>query len=94
MEPSVNPETVYRRLAFLGSLNSLAPAYHQTPYQYRRRLEEVWPDQKDNLSTIIGSYVRARYGKKDLSDGEGEQVAQAWLKLRIPLLLHVLRRRN
>ena len=94
MEPSVNPETVYRRLLFLGSLNSVAPAYHQTPYQYRRRLEEVWPGQRDNFSTIVGTYVRALYGKKDLSDGEREQVVQAWLKLRLPLLLHVLRRRN
>ena len=94
MEPSVNPATVYRRLVLLGSLNSVAPAHHQTPYQYRRRLEEVWPGQRDNLSTIVGSYVRALYGKKDLSDGEREQVVHAWLKLRLPLLLHVLRRRN
>ncbi|PKB63555.1 MAG: hypothetical protein BZY80_06660 [SAR202 cluster bacterium Io17-Chloro-G2] len=94
MEPSVNPETAYRRLAFLGSLNSVAPAYYQTPFQYRRRLEEVWPGQRDSLSTIVGGYVRALYGKKDLSDSEREQMVQAWLKLRLPLLLHVLRRRD
>ena len=94
MEPSENPETVYRRLVILGTLNSVAPAPHQTPYQYRRRLEEVWPGQRDSLSTVVGSYVRAVYGKKDLSDDEREQVVQAWLKLRLPLLLHVLRRRD
>jgi len=94
MEPSTNPGTMYRRLAFLGALNSVSATNHQTPYQYRSRLEEVWPDQRDNLSAVIGSYVRSLYGKKDLSDGEQEQLVQAWLKLRIPMLLNVVRRRN
>ncbi len=94
MEPSTNPNTMYRRLAFLGALNSVSPTNHQTPYQYRSRLEEVWPQQRANLSAVIGSYVRSVYGKKDLSDGEQEQLVQAWLKLRIPLLLNVVRRRN
>ncbi len=94
MEPSVNPNTVYRRLAFLGRLNSVAPAYYQTPYQYRRRLQQVLPNQRDNISTIIVAYVRDIYGKRDISDDDRDQMVKAWLNLRIPLLLHSMRRRN
>jgi transglutaminase-like putative cysteine protease len=94
MQPSVNPNTVYRRLAFLGRLNSVAPAYHQTPFQYRRRLQEVLPNQRDNISTIIGAYVRDLYGKREISDDDRERMMRAWLNLRVPLLLNSLRRRD
>ncbi len=88
------PEATYRRLAFLGSLNSVGIASHQTPYQYGHRLETAFPDHRENLSAIIAAYVRSQYGKKDLTEAERERLGQAWLSVRMPLLFHVLRRRE
>ena len=94
MQPSVNPEILYRRLGFLGALNSVGPVRHQTPFQFRMRLEEVLPSQRENLSTVVGCYVRSRYGRKTVSEAEQAEIVQAWIKLRIPLLLNALRRRT
>ena len=88
------PEATFRQLAFLGALNSVGIAGHQTPYQYGQRLETVFPDHRDSLATIIGAYVRSQYGKKDLTETERDGLVQAWLAVRMPLLFHMLRRRE
>jgi transglutaminase-like putative cysteine protease len=91
---SDNPVDTFRRLAFMGSLNSVALADHQTPYQYRDQLERVFPAHRNHLSTIINQYVRSQYGKKDMSSAEREGLVRAWLGIRLPLLFHLLRRRT
>ena len=94
MSPSRNPETAFRRLAFLARLNALAPASYQTPFQYMERLYGEMPDHREQLSTIIASYVRHLYGRKEISEDESERLVQAWLELRMALLFHLLRRRG
>ena len=94
MEASPNPSTMYRRLGFLGTLNSASPSQYQTPYQYGSKLEQLLPSHRENLSTIIGSHVQSRYSKTELSPREQEKMLQAWLNLRIPLLLNALRRKT
>lgn len=90
---SDNPEATFRRLASLGALNSVPLADHQTPYQYRERLEQAFPAHKTHFSTIINQYVRSQYGKKELSGEERQGLLRAWLSIRLPLLFHLLRRR-
>ena len=80
--------------AFLGRLNAVGPAEYQTPYQYMYRLQDELPGHREQLSVIIGSYVRALYGRKETSAEEDAQLVRAWLELRMPLLFHLLRRRN
>ena len=94
MYPAEDPHVAYRRLAFLGRLASVGPVAHQTPYQYRQRLSQLLPDHRDQLSVVIDSYVRSRYGRRQLDDGGRLNLAQAWIELRMPLLLRSLRRRN
>ena len=89
-----DPHVAYRRLAFLGRLASVGPIAHQTPYQYRRRLAQLLPDHWDQLSVVVDSNVRSRYGKRQLNDEQRLSLAQAWIELRMPLLLRSLRRRN
>lgn len=91
---SDSPEDTFRRLAFLGALNSEALANHQTPYQYRAQLEQAFPVYRTHLSTIINQYVRSQYGRKELSGEERQRLVQAWLSIRLPLLFHLLRRRT
>ena len=94
MSPSREPETAFRRLAFLARLNALAPASYQTPFQYLEKLYEEMPDHREQLSTIIASYVRHLYGRKDHTEEEEERLVQAWLEIRMALLFHLLRRRG
>jgi hypothetical protein len=94
MATTEQPEDAFRRLGFLGRLNSLGVIEHQTPFQYGARLQEAFPDQRGDLATIIQSYVRSLYGKKELTGDEQEGLVRAWQGVRFPLLLHVLRRRT
>ena len=94
MVPSEDPQVMFRRLAFLGAMGAVGPVPYQTPLQYRRRLEAVFPDYRDQVDVIIGAYVRNLYGRKSLDEEERRQLTQAWLVLRPPLLFRFLRRRN
>jgi transglutaminase-like putative cysteine protease len=91
---SDNPVEAFRRLAFMGSLNSVVLADHQTPYQYREKLEQAFPEHRNHLSTIVNQYVRSQYGNKVMSGAEREGLTRAWLSIRLPLLFHLLRRRT
>jgi hypothetical protein len=42
----------------------------------------------------VDSYVRTVYGRKALTHEEQDRLASAWLALRLPLLMRMLRRRN
>ena len=94
LTPSTDPQVTFRQLAFLGGLSAMGPANHQTPYQYRRRLDEAFPAQRDHLSVIVSTYVRSLYGRKELSERERQGLVSAWLGVRLPMLAHILRRRN
>jgi len=94
MLPAQDPRLAYRQLALLGRLASVGPIAHQTPYQYRQRLSQLLPSHWDQLSVIVDSYVRSRYGQRQLDDDQRVDLARAWTELRMPLLLRTLRRRN
>ena len=93
LAPSPDPRITFRHLAFLGRLNSVGPARYQTPFQYLERLHEELPDHREQLSVIVGSYVRQMYGQREFSEEDTNRLVQAWLEVRIPLLFHLLRRR-
>jgi len=94
MEPTPDPGKTYRRLARLGALGSSGPDPYQTPYQYRERLAGVLPQYREELSEIVGSYVRSLYGKKTLTGDQEERLMAAWSRLRLPMLLRIIRRRR
>ncbi len=94
MTPSPDPQITFRRLAFLGGLSSVGPADYQTPYQYRSRLDQEFPGQRENLAVIFNHYVSSLYGKKGLADDEEQRLVRAWMGIRLPMLLHLFRRRS
>ena len=94
MEPSPDVEVMFQKLGILGRLNSVGPKSHETPFQYESRLREVLPEQQELFSLLIGHYVRRRYGRKDLNREEIDGLTEAWLALRMPLLLRIFRPRN
>ena len=94
MTPSPDPQITFRQLAFLGGLSSVGPADYQTPYQYRSRLDQEFPGQRENLAVIFNHYVSSLYGKKGLAGDEEQRLVRAWMGLRLPMLLHLFRRRS
>ena len=94
MTPSPDPQITFRRLAFLGGLSSVGPADYQTPYQYRSRLDQEFPGQRENLAVIFNNYVGSLYGKKGLADDEEQRLVRAWMGIRLPMLLNLFRRRR
>ena len=94
MTPSEDPRVAFQRMATLGTLASVGPASHQTPFQYRLCLSNLLPDHRQPVAVIIDYYVRSTYGRKELDDAQRQELAQAWLDLRMPLLLRILRPRN
>lgn len=94
MSPSRDPRVAYRRLALLGALSSNGPAAHQTPYQYRDRLQRLLPDYREEVSTLVDAYVRSRYGAKELPVRSVRTLTAAWLRLRLALLFRIIHRRK
>ena len=94
MTPSPDPRLAYRRLSLVGALSSNGPAAHQTPYQYRDRLQQVLPDYRAEVSEIVDAYVRNRYGGQELHPRERRRLTRAWLRLRLAVLFRVIRWRR
>ncbi len=92
--PSTDPLVTFRHLAFLGRLNAVGPSDNQTPYQYLNLLQNELPRHREQLSVIVGSYVRSLYGRKETTEEDDSRLTRAWLELRLPLLFHLLRRRD
>lgn len=91
---SSDPGLTFRRVAFLGKLNSFGPTGYQTPYQYLERLYGELPDYREQLSVIVGAYVRQEYGRKEFGEAEEERLRRAWTEVRMPLLFRLLRKRS
>ena len=89
--PSDDPQTAYRRLAFLGALGATGPHAYETPFQYRERLRALLPSYRDDVNTLVDAYVRSEYGAKQLAEEDREGLIAAWLRLRTPLVLRILR---
>jgi len=88
-----NPEVAFQRMTTLASLASAGPADFQTPYQFGYQLQKVLPAQETPVSIIVTSYVRSRYGNKTLTVSEQQSLAEAWQRLRLPMLWAVITRR-
>ncbi len=90
MAVSAVPGDVYRRLSALARLGALGQASYQTPYQFGGRLIEAMPQQREQLSVVVDSYVRSRYANRQPTPQDGLRLAGAWRGLRFPLLRRIL----
>ena len=88
-----DPRIAFRRMATLAGLAAAGQTEYQTPYQFRDRLQHVFPTQEVPVSIIVSSYVRNRYGNKTVTASELRALTLAWRRLRLPMLWAVVRRR-
>ena len=48
---------------------------------------DLLPSYREDVSVLVDAYVRSRYGAKELSLADRRRLADAWLRIRLPLLL-------
>ena len=90
-----DPASTYRRLRRLGRFASLAPARHQTPYQWAAAVSNAVPEHRMEILRIVDAYAVSTYsGREPGESSEGNHVADAWHAVRFPLLWYGLRRRE
>ncbi len=87
MFASYDPARVYGRVQSLAALGGLTGTTQRTPYQFGERLARVLPLHRRRVELIVEAYVQSRYGGRPMSTERRNQLADAWLKLRFPLLL-------
>ena len=91
--------SAYRRLRRLSRLASLGPLPHQTPHQWAAAIAAALPEQQTPVAAIVGAYARHTYAGRPAADPDAAPNAaaglnEAWHRLRFPLLLYALRRRD
>ena len=84
----------YLRLQRLGQLAGCKPQPYHTPYEYAGILSRLTPERAEAILTLVGLYVKERFGGYELSREEGEKLHQAWRTVLPGLLKAALLRRG
>ncbi len=84
------PAQIWEKTLRLGRWARIRPLPQQTPREMIDRLHHELPDV-DDIDYLSESYVRSRYGHKDLSPQEKERLAGVWKQVRNKLLSRALR---
>ena len=87
MFAAYDPQGVYGRVQSMAAIGGLGGSVPLTPYQFGQRLGRLLPIHRERLDLIVDSYVRARYGARTLTHEQRNELADAWLNLRFPLLM-------
>jgi transglutaminase-like putative cysteine protease len=84
------PVQIWEKTLRLSRWSKIKPLPQETPREVVARLKKQLPEV-DDLDYLEESYVRTRYGNKELSEQERERLTQVWMKARNNLLARVLR---
>lgn len=83
---------IWEKAARLARLSKLGPAESETPREYGARLRRDVPGA-GSAGFLAARYESTRYGHKQLSESDSEQLESAWSSLRNALLRRALRLR-
>jgi transglutaminase-like putative cysteine protease len=84
------PVQVWEKTLRLARWTNVRPLPQETPREVMMRLRQELPEVND-LGYLEESYVRSRYGQKELKPEEQERLAAVWTKARNNLLSRLLR---
>jgi hypothetical protein len=62
----------------------------ETPREITKRLHREMPDVQD-LDYLGESFIRSRYGQKELNDSDKERLAKVWKQVRGTLFPRIFR---
>ncbi len=69
---------IYRRLLWQASYSRIARRYHETPYEYARRLGQAVPDGSMQLSELTNLYINVRYGDLEAEHKQVDYANSLW----------------
>ena len=72
---------IYAQMERLATTRGYPRALSETPYEYRRELDQAFPDQASDVQLITEAYVIVRYGEVPEGTQELEAVRAAWKRL-------------
>jgi hypothetical protein len=84
------PAQIWEKTLRLGRWTRIRPLPQDTPREAIARLHQHLPEV-DDLDYISESYMKTRYGNKELSDDERSHLTQVWNKARNNLLTRLFR---
>ncbi|HEU0074192.1 MAG TPA: transglutaminase domain-containing protein [Dehalococcoidia bacterium] len=84
------PVQVWEKTLRLARWSRIRPRPQETPREVIARLHQALPDVED-LDFLGESYIKTRYGQKELSDEERERLKGVWGQARNTLLARLLR---
>jgi transglutaminase-like putative cysteine protease len=86
------PVQVWEKTLRLARWAKVRPLPQETPREIIARLHQQMPEL-DDLDYLSESYIRSRYGRKELTESERERLEGVWKKSRNTLLSRLLRLR-
>lgn len=84
------PTQVWEKTVRLARFARIPSFPQQTPYEYAEQLQRELPEVPD-VELLSSSFVRARYGQKQLSEAETEHLTEVWKRVRNTLLSRIFR---
>jgi transglutaminase-like putative cysteine protease len=87
------PTQLWEKSLRLTTWLKMGPHPNQTPSEYSRQLTRALPDAS-GIEPISQSYLRARYGQKQVDSAERTRLDGAWKPLRNALIRRLLRWRK
>lgn len=69
---------IYRKMIRAAAGSGYPRMEAETPYEYLKTLQKVWPDYQTEAALITQAYVRVRYGEIPESKEELEAIRDAW----------------
>ena len=84
------PVQIWEKTLRLGRWSKIKPLPQETPREVIARLKRQLPEI-DDLDYIGESYVKSRYGHKDLAPEEKDRLTKVWNQARNTLLARLLR---
>lgn len=84
------PAQTYEKMVRLASLARYGPRERETPYEYARLLGRTVPEVRGEIGQIANTYTRARYGGRDLTANERQDLHRAWAAVRRKLAGHAM----
>ena len=82
---------VYGKMTRLGWLAGAGRKPSQTPIEYADNLARAVPPAGAGVRKIASAYARARYGDREPSDGEREEIEAAWRGARLAIARRAFR---
>jgi hypothetical protein len=81
---------IWEKTLRLGRLSKVKPVPQETPRELMARLKKVLPEV-DDLDYLSETFLRSRYGQKDLSDDEKQRLTNVWVEVRNTLFGRLVR---